>query len=198
MSKNIEIEYKLLLTKQQYLSIYNDYNKIKHYEQINYYFDTYDHILKNKRYMLRVRVKNNNYEFTLKKQNFSQIGIDEYNEPIDHQAFLDLINHRRIKSEILDMLETEGITIHQLHQQYHLKTIRTDIPYYNGTLSLDANEYLGKEDFEIEYEVSNPDQAIQHFNQFLSTYNLIYEHNCAGKRHRLFNELEKQKHKRKK
>ena len=190
MSKNIEIEYKLLLSYEQYLKINQQYHNITSYEQINYYFDTYDHVLKNKRYMLRVRVKANQYEFTLKKQNRSKIGIDEYNEIINHRIFLDLINHRRVKSEILDLLENEGISIKNLHQQYHLKTIRKDIPYHNGIISLDLNEYLDQTDYEIEYEVNDSKQAIEFFNEFLKPYGLVYEYNCAGKRHRLYNALE--------
>lgn len=187
MSKNLEIEYKLLINEKQYNQIINDYKNFKSYTQINYYFDTFDFILQKKRYMLRVREKNGEYEFTLKKQGTSVIGIDEYNEPISLDIFKQLCNQTRIESQILDLLESEGITINQLFQQYHLETIRTDIPYLNGILSLDKNNYLNLTDYEIEYEVTDPTNAIDNFNQFLKNYNLKYIKNCFGKRHRLFN-----------
>ena len=55
----------------------------------------------------------------------------------------------------------------------------------NGLLSLDKSEYLGVTDYEIEYEVTKTENAIEDFNAFLKTADVKYVQNCKGKRHRL-------------
>ncbi len=186
MNKSLEIEYKLLITKKQYETIINNYPSHSSYVQINYYFDTFNESLRKKRYMLRIRKKDHTYEFTLKKRGESIIGVDEYNEIVDDNFFQNLKNHRHVDSQILDMLSREGICIDDLQLQHQLKTTRLDIPYANGVISIDKNEYLDTVDYEIEYEVSTSKGAISIFNKFLAPYHLTYISNCAGKRHRLY------------
>lgn len=53
-----------------------------------------------------------------------------------------------------------------------LRTDRAEIPYKNGTLVFDHSYYLGKEDFEIEYEVANWDEGNDIFRQLLMEYNI--------------------------
>ena len=65
--QQLEIEYKILLTQDIFHQILHDYqNKItKDYIQINDYLT--HPILSQKKYMLRIRTKNNQYELTLKR-----------------------------------------------------------------------------------------------------------------------------------
>ena len=68
MSEQVEIEFKTLLTKTNYDRM------IAHYQiaasdfkvQVNHYFDTPDHQLRDKRFGLRVRTTANYNELTLK------------------------------------------------------------------------------------------------------------------------------------
>ena len=71
--QQIEIEYKILLTKDIFTQILNDYqNQIHHeYIQINDYFT--HPLLQQKKYMLRIRTKNNQYELTLKRQQLLKV-----------------------------------------------------------------------------------------------------------------------------
>ena len=116
MEKNIEIEYKILLTKDQYLEIDSHFTSIA-YQQTNFYFDTLDEKLRKLRITLRARLKKEHYEFTLKR--FGQIGVDEYNEKISHEDFNRLCSHQSISSSILDILmEDYQISIEDLFQIY--------------------------------------------------------------------------------
>ena len=191
MEKNIEIEYKLLLTKKQYEAIRNEFHQMP-YEQTNYYFDTKDEYLRKKRITLRVRHKNGQYEFTMKR--FEIKGVEEYNEIISQQDFEALCHQKAIPSQILELLKEENLTIQDLTEQYALKTTRIDEPYKNGTLSLDLSEYVGQVDYELEYEVTSTENAIEDFNQFLEKYGLVYTENCKGKRHRLYDALTTSNH----
>lgn len=188
MEKNIEIEYKILLTKDQYLEIDSHFTSIA-YQQTNFYFDTLDEKLRKLRITLRARLKKEHYEFTLKR--FGQIGVDEYNEKISHEDFNRLCSHQSISSSILDILiEDYQISIEDLFQIYSLTTKRKDMPYKVGILSLDVSQYLGIEDYELEYEVSTTQNAIEYFNDFLRPFHLEYHTNCKGKRHRLCDAIE--------
>ncbi len=188
MNKNIEIEYKLLLKKEEY-EILKPLFKTQGYEQTNYYFDTKDEKLRKARVTLRVRLKDGQYEFTLKRS--GTIGIDEFNENISKNDFECLTHGKEIKSEILTLLKDYQVSVYELCQIYSLKTYRQDLSYKNGLLSLDKSEYLGVTDYEIEYEVTNTKNAINDFNDFLSVANVKYVRNCKGKRHRLCDVLYK-------
>lgn len=189
MHKNIEIEYKLLLTKDQYELLKPQFGNHV-YQQTNYYFDTPDELLRNLRITLRVRLKGDHYEFTLKRS--GEIGLDEFNENISKEDFNRLINHEEIKSDILGLLEEYDIKANDLCQIYSLTTYRYDLPYKDGLLSLDMSDYLGVRDYEIEYEVNDTKDAIKHFNQFLRVAGVHYHQNCKGKRHRLCDVLYKE------
>lgn len=182
MNKNIEIEYKLLLTKEQY-DILKPLFKGPAYQQTNYYFDTKEEKLRLARITLRVRLKDDHYEFTLKRS--GAVGLDEFNENISKEDFQHLIHNEEIDSEILELLKEYHITLKDLCQIYTLQTYRYDLPYKNGLLSLDKSEYLGVTDYEIEYEVTKTENAIEDFNAFLKTADVKYVQNCKGKRHRL-------------
>lgn len=187
MNKNIEIEYKILINKKQYEQMKLLF-KNKPYQQINYYFDTKDEFLRKQRITLRTRFKDNKYEFTLKR--FGDIGLDEYNENITKEDFINLTKQIPIKSQILELLKKDyDLDLTDLCQIYTLKTTRIDKPYMNGVLSLDLSEYMNVIDYELEYEVISTENAVENFNAFLKPFHLQYTTNCKGKRHRLCDAL---------
>ena len=65
--QQLEIEYKILLTSTTFHQILHDYQHhiTKDYIQINDYLT--HPLLSQKKYMLRIRTKNNQYELTLKR-----------------------------------------------------------------------------------------------------------------------------------
>ena len=67
MTVNKEIEFKTLITKEQYEKLLKDFNLENNiFTQTNYYFDTEDAKLLQEKTVLRIRHKNNSYKLTKK------------------------------------------------------------------------------------------------------------------------------------
>lgn len=179
MNEQIEIEYKVLLDKKIYNQILKDYkNKITDtYTQTNYYLN--HPLLNKKKYMLRIREKNNSYELTLKRP------LNDYNREtnitIDSDIKEKILNHNPVSNEIMNILINEGINPLELENQFSLTTHRTDIQLDYGILSIDQNEYLNQIDYELEYEVNNEELGYQHFLSIINTYSIEYTKNCPSK-----------------
>lgn len=179
MSKEFEIEFKVLLDEQLYTKLYKDLTKFSHnlYTQTNYYMT--HPILDQKKFMLRIREKNNKYELTL-KQPYHDHSI-ESNILINDDIKNNIFNKITIDNEIFDELSKYGIKQSELENNYNLKTTRLDVKFDYGTLSLDLNVYLDTIDYELEFEVTDPIKGLQQFNQILSDYNINYTKNCDSK-----------------
>lgn len=187
MNEAIEIEYKILLTKEIFFHILKDYQDQikKDYIQTNYYLD--HPLLQDKKYMLRIREKNQKYELTLKRpvgQHRLETNID-----IDIQTKDKILHHQRVDNEIMEILRNEGIDPLELENQFSLTTHRYDIPLKYGMLSLDENDYLDIKDYELEYEVIDEKKGYQHFLKIIEPYQLHYTHNCNSKIKRVLDHL---------
>ena len=116
MNEQIEIEYKILLTKEIYNQILKDYKDkiIKDYIQTNHYL--IHPLLQQKRYMLRIREKNNQFELTLKRPaNNHRL---ETNINIDKETVNKILNHEYVSNKIMDILIKEGINPLELKNQF--------------------------------------------------------------------------------
>jgi uncharacterized protein YjbK len=179
MNEQIEIEYKILLNKDIYLQIIEDFKNyiINDYIQTNHYL--IHPLLQEKRYMLRIREKNNQYELTLKRP----VGEHrlETNIDIDENIKNKILNHEEVHNEIFNILNNEGIKQEELQNLFSLTTHRIDIALNEGILSVDENHYLNITDYELEYEVNDQDKGYQRFIQIINQYHLKYNHNCESK-----------------
>ena len=187
MNEQIEIEYKMLITQDIYHNIINDYKDyiINHYVQTNYYF-THPLFFK-KKYMLRIREKNNTYELTLKRPYLNH-RLETNVELTKEEADL-FFNHKDIDNEIINILKDEGIHVSDLIQQFSLKTTRYDMKLEYGILSADYNEYNGISDYEIEYEVFDQKLGLIHFKDIISKYHLEYKKNAKSKIQRVLESI---------
>ncbi|MEG0592245.1 MAG: CYTH domain-containing protein [Coprobacillus sp.] len=185
MKEQIEIEYKILITQDIFQQMINNNQVERDYIQTNYYFT--HPILQAKKYMLRIREKDNTYELTLKRPYLTHQL--ETNIIIDKQTKDKLISHQYINNEIIDILQKEGINPLELVQQFSLTTHRYDIQLNEGTLSLDHNQYLGKEDYELEFEVYHEKEGYEKFLEIISAYQLQYTNNCKSKIKRVLDSL---------
>lgn len=187
MNEQIEIEYKILLTKEIYNQILKDYKDkiIKDYIQTNHYL--IHPLLQQKRYMLRIREKNNQFELTLKRP--SNNHRLETNINIDKETVNKILNHEYVSNKIMDILIKEGINPLELKNQFSLTTHRCDIKLEYGILSLDENTYLDITDYELEYEVNNEKEGFLQFLEIIKPYQLTYFGNCASKIKRVLNHL---------
>ncbi|MBF0812682.1 MULTISPECIES: CYTH domain-containing protein [Staphylococcus] len=186
MATNNEIEFKQLLTESQYNVIHKTYfNEIEPYKQTNFYIDTPDFDLKDHKSALRIRVKDEYLEMTLKipaevgltEYNFETHVVPELNKPIPEQS---------LPSEIADQLTKMDIDLTELIILGSLKTERLEKEINGNLLVLDKSTYLDFEDFELEYEVEDYDEGLIQFKSILEKFDMKHEI-PANKVQRFFN-----------
>lgn len=184
MEKNLEIEYKMLLTEDIFHQLMNDF-KGHTYSQTNYYLTSIE--LSALRYSFRIREKEGYYEMTLKTP--AKTGRMEHNLEITKDDLIAIQKGKMPDNEITRLLKDKGFDLSLIKQAYSLTTIRRDIPFDSGMLSLDENHYNGITDYELEFEVNNEEAGFKQFNELCHTYHLQYERNCASKIARVLSTL---------
>ena len=162
MQSNIEIEAKVLLTKEEYESIvkYLHLERYKKIEQINHYVDTVERTLKQNDIALRIR---ENKEFVLTLKTPLSEGLLEKNQNINWREYSDLEDKGVFpQGDIKNFLEICGFDTHSLKVLASLKTIRIELELDEGLLCLDENIY-GKDgsivDYELEVESTSMEKA---------------------------------------
>ena len=185
MEENLEIEFKILINKNTYHQIINDYKIDCSYQQTNYYL--MHPKLSELKYSLRIREKNNQYELTLKQPQTK--GNLETNLIIDKDIKDKIINHELINNEVFDILKQYHLDSTMFKTDCFLTTLRKEIKTDNGLICIDYNQYNNYEDYELEYEVNDYLSGKQAFLDFISQYNLSYHSNCLSKINRLIKSL---------
>lgn len=186
MSKNIEIEAKAMLKEEDYLTLVSK-NNLSFYTQDNYYIDDKD-ISHATLFGLRVRVKDNKYELTL-KTNLKE-GKLETNQYIDEQQFLNIKNKNILPDgDVKNMLVKLNIDLSSLKIFGMLRTYRSDITYKTSLISIDKNEFNGKVDYEIEAEDTSIKTAQENLVEFLNKNMVHYLENHVTKLARLIRSL---------
>ena len=132
-----EYEIKYLISKKAYdklLKVFFDSDSIT-FEQVNYYYDTYDQKMRDKNITARIREKDGKLMAVIK----------------DHSAGIEHSKETRFRAEsVSNMITYNG---EKLYLYGELYTKRTEINICDGiTLMLDYNKYLGTEDYEMELE----------------------------------------------
>ena len=118
-----------------------------------------------------MRKKDNQYEMTLKQP--YRDGLLETNEKIDTPTAENMFKTGHISIPSIRRL-IEEINIDPDHMEYFgaLTTKRAETDYKEGLIVLDHSFYLNKEDFEIEYEVSDRKKGMEVFSSLLSQLNI--------------------------
>ncbi len=172
MKQNLEIEYKILISKDQYtqLSLQFDGEKVL---QTNFYYDTHDFSLRQKHISCRIRTINDQSELTFKTP--GPVGKNEFTfEHIDPKTIF-------TNTDVLAFIHQLGVHSPLIHQGT-LQTLRTSIHLRYGLLCLDENIYNGQTDYELEYEVDDDEKkGLAEFNTLLSKIHLVYTANCDSK-----------------
>ena len=188
MSQEIEIEFKNLLAYEEFLQLIDAFEvrKSDFNEQTNYYFDTEDFQLKDHKSALRIRFKKNTYTLTLKQQ-FEE-HILETHQTIDKNRFSNVLTGMPLpQGEVTEVLGKLKIDTAEIKFLGELTTNRVELPYQEGLLVLDENHYLGKIDYELEYESADYKKGQQIFLELLKSKN-IPERETKSKIHRFFAE----------
>ncbi|MBU1141373.1 MAG: CYTH domain-containing protein [Firmicutes bacterium] len=166
MTKNIEIEFKTVISFEKYtelLQLFNLENNI--FKQINHYFDTADFKLNKEKIVLRIRQKSEtHYKVTLKSQ--SEQGAFESHVLLQENQAKDMIKNGFNTKDFFEDLDY-FVTFKASLDNYRVST-----PYEGGTLFLDRCEYCDIIDYEIEYEVCNYDEGLKLFKQFVAKHHI--------------------------
>ncbi|WP_270908684.1 CYTH domain-containing protein [Staphylococcus saprophyticus] len=175
MATNNEIEFKQLLTQSQYQSIYKTYfQDVGTFSQTNYYIDTSQFDLKANQSALRIRVKDDYNEMTLKIP--AEVGLMEYN--FETRVVPELnksITTQMLPAEIIEQLEKMDFDLNQLVILGALTTERLEKEVNGNLLVLDKSRYLAFEDFELEFEVDDYDEGFKQFKNILEQFNMQHE-----------------------
>lgn len=173
MAQELEIEYKNLLTEDEYKRLRQafDMEQQEPFLQINHYFETSDLQLKANQSALRIREKENTWVLTLKEPHPE--GLLETNELLDPKdADTWLKNGFGPSEEVEVRLKDMGIDVEQLHYLGQLTTNRIEKKVRNGLLVLDKSQYLGVIDYELEFEVQEKRRGYQDFENLLKEYEI--------------------------
>jgi uncharacterized protein YjbK len=169
LSQNIEIEFKNMLTSEEFLQLklhFNiDQNKFK--KQVNHYFDTPSFSLKSLNSALRIREKGTQFEMTLKQP--AKQGLLETNQLLSVEQAENMLNSGKIVDGEVKEIITKMIEDADTLQYFgSLTTNRAEFNYKDGLLVLDHSDYLNTEDYEIEYEVPDEAEGFKVFSELLS------------------------------
>lgn len=177
MSKEIEIEFKSMLTN-------DDYEHLLHYYtitndqfviQTNLYFDTADFQLKQQGMGLRIRRFAEKAEATLKVP--QTIGLLEITDTLtlaDTEQALQNNQFTSQATEILAQLRNLAISLTDLQLIGQLTTKRVEFMIPEGKLALDESWYSDQHDFELEIEVADASYGEAEFKQLLKKFQLPY------------------------
>lgn len=164
MKVNIEKEYKMLLSKQQFDKIVEN-EELSLVIQDNYYYET-----GKENAGLRIRNIEDLYIMTYKIYENGKVIEYEYqvnDANIENEHILKFLKKQNIeeKPKLLGILQTS---------RYYKKLKK-------GEIALDRNLYLNKIDYEIEYEVYDEGSDEQELIDFLSKHKIDYIENKKTK-----------------
>lgn len=166
MDTNLEIEFKTLLTKDQFEQLNKHLFQHEPIKQINTYYDNTNRDLFHQNIMMRIRhIEGQSQEFTIKE---SQVdGVMEYSyidELID-------INNDKV-TQFLNTQEIEG-PFEMIAQSTTYRILLID---ELGEWALDHSIYDNGEDFELEYEITGDfPKAQKRYLKLLKDYNIQYQ-----------------------
>ena len=172
----IEKEYKMMLEESKFKMIISGLNPDTVTRQNNFYY-TASHNMG-----MRIREIDQHYYYTLKHYINGEVREYEWEIPdnnIGDPSITNLLNE-----------------LHIDHPVYmgSLFTTRYIKEYPLGILCLDENEYLGKIDYELEYELKDATQDdYKTLEEFLKTYDLSYIVNTNTKYKRFKDRLKEVK-----
>lgn len=181
LNQNFEIEFKNLLTEDEYLTILakefpvSSDNKNKELiNQSNYYFDTKNQDLKNQHSALRVRVTDSYNEMTLKEPH--EGFLLETNLHLSDNNVSEIINNQQIilssfiSSDNFPLLKNiTKDSIFYLFNSFHTKRMEKQLGPH--LIVLDQTVFQnGLTDYELEVESTDAKEGKQFFDSILQKY----------------------------
>jgi uncharacterized protein YjbK len=169
MKQEIEIEFKNMVTKDEFETLCNAFSITNFSEQTNHYFETTDFALKAKGSALRIRFKNNMYTLTLKQP--AKTGLLETHQSLTEEEAKHMINTGKVlPGSVAKQLQDLNIPL-DLSYFGSLTTNRAETMYKDGLLVFDHSFYFNHDDYELEYEVKEESKKAD-FLSLLAAYNI--------------------------
>lgn len=175
MNQEIEIEYKNLLTEEEYHLLSKEYfsEEVDSYTQKNTYFDTESEDLRKINCAFRIRIKAHEAEITLKspfeghhKELNSELTLDEAQELTSKQSI-------QVPEHIAEFLRSEfQLDISMIYKIAELKTERLEKDYRNCLIVLDKSWYSGLVDYELEVESPSIELGEALFHSILKEHSI--------------------------
>lgn len=189
LSQEIEIEFKNLITKEEFNKILSMYSFHEPpVVQTNFYFDTPNFSLRNNHSALRIREKKGIYYLTLKET--IQEGILETHDSLTLDEVIYWKNNEPVvKSNVAKQLNKLNIRISELIYYGSLTTKRTEYHHDQLIYVLDESNYNGQSDYELEIEAPTFQKGQVVFNNLLKTSG-IPKRETPNKIMRFFSTLE--------
>lgn len=193
MATNIEIEAKVLITKDEYdklMSLYED-KTTDEFDQTNYYIESKDFGLRKLGVSLRIRKKGRNYHLTIKAplsegllEKKASITQEQYESFKTKGIFPDCL----IKEYVLML----GFEPKDLKIVASLKTHRVEIPLEEGKhiLSIDKNDYNKITDYELEMNSNSLNRAKDKLKEVCEANGIVYKDNRHSKQTRCLESLD--------
>lgn len=192
MATNIEIEAKVLITKEDYdklIKIY-DSQKLDEFDQTNYYIESKNLDLKKLGVGLRIRKKNNTYVMTLKApmsegllEKNASLTVEQYNSFKENGYFPEC--------SIKEFVKMLGFDPDMLKIRAQLKTHRIEILLDEGkhVFSIDKNEYNKIVDYELEMNSNSLMRAKNKLQEICGINGIAYKDNLRSKQTRCLESL---------
>jgi len=172
MSQEIEIEYKNLLTKQEFDYLLGHFPFPQNSQkQTNFYFETENLSLKENGAALRIREKNGHYRLTLKEPHPDGL-LETHDILTEAEATSWLRGNNITKEHTAKQLENMQINIHNLNYYGSLTTERRELKYKQILLVLDYSIYNGQADYELELEAPSEAIGSETFSELLTEHHI--------------------------
>lgn len=171
--REIEIEFKNLLTENQYDALYEKYD-LSNTEEIinkNFYYDDTDESFKKIGAALRIRYTNKKTEITLKIKGDTQNV--EINVPLDERYPKEPTVLPILPNEIIAELERMNVKIKTPMLIQKIETLRHEVTLENGLLVLDKTTFINDiVDHELEFETKDYETGLAAFEKLLEENNI--------------------------
>ena len=171
--REIEIEFKNLLTEDQYDALYKKYNLSDSEEIINknFYYDDADESFKNIGAALRIRYTNKKIEMTLKIKGETQNV--EINVPLDERYPKEPTVLPILPNEIISELERMNVKIKTPMLIQKIETLRHEVTLEEDLLVLDKTTFINDiVDYELEFETKDYESGLAAFEKLLEENNI--------------------------
>lgn len=180
MKQELEIEYKNLLTKDEYIQIVDDefMNLSSNHKitQINHYFDTSDNLLKKHQAAARIRILDTRNELTFKVP--AQGFLMESNFYLENEKVNVILDKKQFSlNEITDQkidLEIPGLTKQSVLEHFNqFTTVRYEKQVGDHLMVLDQTTFQNSVvDYELEVESTDPLAGKKYFDSLLKKHDI--------------------------